>query len=66
MPSPIVRQTLRLGEAVLDGSAPVTWDEAELLEVSLTTLRGTRDAQRLGVEPRAMGDVLGAGAALSR
>ncbi len=64
VPSPLVRQTLRLGEAVLDGSAPVTWDEAELLEVSLTTLRGhprraaargraARDGRRAGSRGRA-------------
>ncbi len=59
VPAPLVRQLLRLGEALLDGRAPVTWDEAELLEVSLTTPRGTRDAERLGVTPRAMARVLG-------
>ena len=37
----------------------MTWDEAELLEVSLTTPRGTRDAERLGVTPQAMARVLG-------
>lgn len=61
VPAAIVRQTLRLGEAVLDGRVPATWDEAELLEVSLTTPRGTRDAEALGVHPRRMADVLGVG-----
>jgi hypothetical protein len=35
-----------------------TWEEAELMEVSMTTGRGTADANALGVEPRRMGDVL--------
>ena len=61
LPAPLVRQALRLGEAVLGDRAPVTWDEAELLEVSLTTPRGTRDAQDLGVTPQVMARVLGLG-----
>lgn len=59
VPAGAVRQVLRLGEAVFGGRVPVTWDEAELLEVSLTTPRGTRDAERLGVTPQAMARVLG-------
>jgi len=43
------------GEAVF-----ATWEEAELMEVPMTTPRGTEDATRLGVEPRRMADVLGA------
>jgi NADH dehydrogenase len=54
-----VRSALRVGEAALDGSAPVTWDEAELLEVSRTSARGTADAEALGVHPRSMPEVLG-------
>lgn len=60
LPSGLVRAGLRLGETLLDGRAPVTWDEAELLEVSRTTGRGIADAEALGVRPRAMADVLGA------
>ena len=59
LPAGAVRQVLRLGETILGGRAPVTWDEAELLEVSLTTPRGTRDAEALGVTPQAMARVLG-------
>jgi hypothetical protein len=36
-----------------------TWEEAELMEVPMTSERGTADAERLGVEPRPMGAVLG-------
>jgi hypothetical protein len=35
-----------------------TWEEAELMEVSMTTDRGTGDANALGVKPRRMSDVL--------
>jgi hypothetical protein len=41
------------GEAVF-----ATWEEAELMEVGMTSEHGTADAQELGVEPRRMGDVL--------
>jgi NADH dehydrogenase len=41
------------GEAVF-----ATWEEAELMEVSMTTARGTEDVNALGVQPRRMGDVL--------
>ena len=41
-------------------AAFATWEEAELMEVSMVSERGTADAEALGVEPRRMGDVLGA------
>jgi hypothetical protein len=44
------------GEAVF-----ATWEEAELMEVSMTTARGTEDVNALGVQPRRMGDVLAEG-----
>ncbi len=61
VPAPVVRRALKLGEALLGTGAPATWDEAELLEVSLTTPRGAAGARALGVEPRRMADVLGVG-----
>ena len=60
VPAGIVRRALRLAETLLGSRAPATWDEAELLEVSMTSERGIADAQALGVTPRAMGAVLGA------
>ena len=36
-----------------------TWDEAELMEVSMTSPAGTADAEALGVTPKRMADVLG-------
>ena len=60
VPTPIVSRGLRLLEAAMQAKAPAVWDEAELLEVSMLTPRGTTDAGELGVTPRAMGEVLGA------
>jgi NADH dehydrogenase len=45
----------------MKSAAPVTWDEAELLEVSMTARHGTADAERLGVVPKRLAAVLGAG-----
>ncbi len=42
-------------------AAFATWDEVELLEMSMTSPRGTADAERLGVSPRSMPAVLGVG-----
>jgi NADH dehydrogenase len=61
VPSPVVRGSLRLVETLMKSKAPVTWDEAELLEVSMTSPRGPADARALGVEPRPMADVLAGG-----
>jgi uncharacterized protein YbjT (DUF2867 family) len=60
VPSPVVCRALRLAEAVLKSRAPATWDEAELLEVSMTTPSGSADAHALGVTPQPMASVLGA------
>jgi uncharacterized protein YbjT (DUF2867 family) len=59
VPTPIVSRALRASEAILKSKAPATWDEAELMEVSMTTPRGTADAQLLGVDPGSMAEVLG-------
>jgi NADH dehydrogenase len=59
VPSPLVCRTLRAAEMLLKSRAPATWDEAELLEVSMTSERGTADVERLGVIPRPMAAVLG-------
>ncbi len=59
VPTPIASRALRLVETLMKSRAPATWDEAELLEVSMTSPRGTADAQSLGVTPRAIGEVLG-------
>jgi uncharacterized protein YbjT (DUF2867 family) len=54
-----VRRGLRLVERLAGPSAFATWEEAELMEVPMTTPRGTEDAGRLGVDPRPMEQVLG-------
>jgi uncharacterized protein YbjT (DUF2867 family) len=59
VPTPIVSRTLRAVEALMKSKAPAVWDEAELMEVSMTTPRGTADAEALGVTPEAMAAVLG-------
>lgn len=60
VPSPVVCRALRVAEALLKSRTPATWDEAELLEVSMTTPNGAADVNGLGVVPRAMAAVLGA------
>jgi uncharacterized protein YbjT (DUF2867 family) len=60
VPTPLVCRGLRLIEALMKSRAPATWDEAELLEVSMTAHRGSAGAEALGVTPRPMAAVLGA------
>jgi NADH dehydrogenase len=55
----MVRRGLRLLERVAGPSAFATWEEAELMEVSMTTPDSTRDVRRLGVDPLPMAEVLG-------
>jgi uncharacterized protein YbjT (DUF2867 family) len=45
-------------EVLAPWRAPVTWDEAELLEVSMTSPEGAAGTRSLGVDPRAMSEVL--------
>ena len=60
-PTPIVcARTLRARRGAAESKALATWDEAELMEVSMLTARGTADAEALGVAPAAMAAVLGA------
>jgi hypothetical protein len=55
-----MRRALQLVELLMGPAAFATWDEAELLEVPMTTPRGSADVERLGVTPRSMRAVLGA------
>jgi NADH dehydrogenase len=59
IPTPLVSRGLRAAEALMKSRAPAVWDEAELMEVSLLSERGTADAESLGVTPARMADVLG-------
>jgi NADH dehydrogenase len=58
-PIPLVRAGLRALELLVGGKVFATWEEAELMEVAMTSERGTADPERLGVEPRPMAAVLG-------
>ena len=59
VPTPVVLRSLALLERFAGARAFATPDEAELMEVSALSARGTRDAESLGVRPRAMAEVLG-------
>jgi uncharacterized protein YbjT (DUF2867 family) len=59
VPTPLVSRGLRLLERTMGARAPATWDEAELMEVSMTSARGAADAEGLGVAPQRMAAVLG-------
>jgi uncharacterized protein YbjT (DUF2867 family) len=58
VPLPLIRSGLLAMRSLFGESVFATWEEAELMEVSMTTERGTGDANALGVEPRRMSDVL--------
>jgi NADH dehydrogenase len=60
VPVRLVRAALEAVEATAGTSAAfATWEEAELMEVSMTSERGTADAESLGVTPLRMRAVLG-------
>jgi NADH dehydrogenase len=58
LPLGLVRGGLLAGRSLFGESVFATWEEAERMEVPMTTERGTADANALGVEPRRMSDVL--------
>lgn len=58
VPLPLVRAGLIALRTIFGEAVFATWEEAELMEVAMTSERGTRDAEELGIEPRRMGDVL--------
>jgi NADH dehydrogenase len=60
VPTPIVSRALRLLETAAGERAFATWDEAELMEVSMVSPRGSADVQALGVAPQRMSAVLAA------
>jgi uncharacterized protein YbjT (DUF2867 family) len=59
VPVPVVRTGLRAVETLAGESAFATWDEAELMEIPMTTPKGTADAEALGITPLRMAAVLG-------
>lgn len=60
VPSSLASRALRLLERALGPSAPITWDEAELMQVPMLAPRGAADAEALGIAPQRMEAVLGA------
>ncbi len=61
VPLPVARAGLRTLEAVVGSSAAfATWEEAELMEIPMTTATGTAGPESLGVTPLRMAAVLGA------
>jgi uncharacterized protein YbjT (DUF2867 family) len=58
VPLPLIRSSLIALRSVFGEAVFATWEEAELMEVSMISERGTADEQALGVEPRRMSDVL--------
>jgi NADH dehydrogenase len=58
LPLPLVRAGLIALRSVFGEAVFATWEEAELMEVSMVSERGRADAEALGVEPRRMSDVL--------
>jgi uncharacterized protein YbjT (DUF2867 family) len=59
VPLAVVSRSLRLLETLLRSNAFATWDEAELMEITMLSARGTADAQSLGITPKPMAAVLG-------
>jgi uncharacterized protein YbjT (DUF2867 family) len=59
IPTPVVSRGLGVLQAIGAGSLLLTWDEAELTEVSMISARGSADSERLGVSPKSMSAVLG-------
>lgn len=60
LPESVVARMLALLERTLAERAFATWDEAELMQVSMIAPRGAADAEALGVDPKPMEAVLGA------
>jgi uncharacterized protein YbjT (DUF2867 family) len=61
VPTPIVSRALRALERVGGPGVFATWDEAELMEAAMTSVRGAADAEALGVRPQRLAAVLGGG-----
>jgi NADH dehydrogenase len=59
LPLPVVKAGLSLADLVPGRSPFATWEEAELMEIPMTSERGTADAESLGVTPLRMAAVLG-------
>jgi uncharacterized protein YbjT (DUF2867 family) len=61
VPARLTRRVLKTVELLMGPTAFATWDEAELMEIPMTSRHGTADAEHLGVNPQPMRAVLGLG-----
>jgi uncharacterized protein YbjT (DUF2867 family) len=61
IPLPLVRSGLIVLRRLFGEALFATWEEAELMEVPMTSQGGTSDAEELGVQPRPMQEVLASG-----
>lgn len=59
VPLGVVRSGLNLLERFAGDSVFATWEEAQLMEIPMTTERGSADTRSLGVDPKPMREVLG-------
>jgi NADH dehydrogenase len=59
VPLSFVRAGLNGFRRLVGDAVFATWEEAELMEVPMVSERGTADAERLGVTPKRMAEVLG-------
>ena len=60
LPIPLagLRAALRAEETLAGPTSLLTWDEAQLLAVEMLSATGVEDAERLGVTPRTLAEVL--------
>jgi len=58
IPLPVVHLGLSTLHRIFKETVFATWQEAELMRVSMTSERGTADLEALGISPRSMADVL--------
>jgi len=58
VPLPIVHLGMSTLHQVFKEAVFATWQEAELMRVSMTTPKGTADVEALGITPRTMSNVL--------
>ena len=61
VPVRLTRRSLKAVELLMGPTAFATWDEAELMEIPMTSRHGTADAEHLGVNPQPIRAVLGIG-----
>jgi NADH dehydrogenase len=61
VPLAVVSRALRSLQALAGTKAFATWDEAELMEISMLSERGSTDVEAFGIKPRRMIDVMLAG-----